>query len=109
MMSMIRMLPGLVFATALCVDATTTTAQAETPSATVSFETAEGSSAMKAIWIGCTVFFQGKPHECSVSGLESPEPGMNRVSGMVYDLKDLSQLAGTYKAVGPDVVLGAAF
>ena len=106
---MIRMLPGVVFAAALCVGASAATAQAETPSATVSFETAEGSSTMKAIWIGCTVFFQGKPHECSVSGLESPEAGMNRVSGMVYDLKDLSNLAGTYKAVGPDVVLGSGF
>jgi hypothetical protein len=61
---------------------------------------------VKAIWIGCTIFFQGKAHQCSVSGLESPEPGMNRVSGIVYDLKDLSTFAGTYKAVGPDVVLG---
>ena len=44
---------------------------------------------------------------CSVSGLESPEPGLTRVSGMVYDLKDLSTLAGTYKAVGTDDVMGA--
>jgi hypothetical protein len=109
MVSMIRMLPRLVFVVALCVGATAATAQAETPSATVSFETAEASSSMKAMWIGCTVFFQGKPHECSVSGLESPEPGMNRVAGLVYDLKDLSTLAGTYQAVGPDVVLGSGF
>jgi len=34
---------------------------------------------------------------------------MNRVAGLVYDLKDLSTLAGTYKAVGPDVVLGSGF
>ncbi len=32
---------------------------------------------------------------------------MNRVSGIVYDLKDLSTLAGTYKAVGPDLSMGA--
>ena len=109
MMSMIRMLLGLVFATALCVSGVVATALAETPSATVSFETADDSSSMNAIWIGCTVFFQGKAHMCSVSGLQSPEPGMNRVSGIVYDLKDLSSLAGTYKAVGTDVVLGGGF
>ena len=106
MMSMIRMLPGVVFAVALCVGTTVVTAQAETPSASVSFETAEGSSSIQAIWTGCTIFFQGKAQACSVSGLQSPTPGMTRVSGIVYDLKDLSALAGTYKAVGPDMSMG---
>jgi len=103
---MIRMLPSVVFTAALCVGATAATTQAETPSASVSFETAEGSSSLNAIWTGCTIFFQGKGHGCSVSGLQSPTPGMNRVSGIVYDLKDLSTLAGTYKAVGPDMSMG---
>ena len=107
MMSMIRMLPRLVFAVTLCVSAIVVTAQAETPSASVSFETAEGSSSMNAIWTNCVIFFQGKAHACSVSGLQSPAPGMTRVSGIVYDLKDPSTLAGTYKAVGTDVALGA--
>jgi len=106
MMSMIRMLPSVVFAVALFIGTTIVTAQAETPSASVSFETAEGSSSIQAIWTGCTIFFQGKAHACSVSGLQSPVPGMTRVSGIVYDLKDLSALAGTYKAVGPDMSMG---
>jgi len=105
-MSMIRMLPSVVFAVALFIGTTIVTAQAETPSASVSFETAEGSSSIQAIWTGCTIFFQGKAHACSVSGLQSPVPGMTRVSGIVYDLKDLSALAGTYKAVGPDMSMG---
>jgi hypothetical protein len=100
------MLPGWVFAVVLCIGTTVVTAQAETPSASVAFETAEGSSSIKAIWTGCVVFFQGKAHPCSVSGLQSPQPGMTRVSGIVYDLKDLSALAGTYKAVGPDESMG---
>jgi len=107
MMSMTRVLPRLVFAAALCVGATVGMSQAETPSASVAFQTAEGSNTVNAIWTGCVVFFQGKPHPCSVSGLQSPQPGMTRVSGIVYDLKDLSKLAGTYKVVGPDDVLGA--
>jgi hypothetical protein len=104
---MIRMLPGVVFTAALWVGATAATTQAETPSASVSFETTEGSSSIDARWTGCTIFFQGKGHGCSVSGLQSPTPGMTRVSGIVYDLKDLSTLAGTYKAVGPDVTMGS--
>lgn len=107
MKSMIRMLPGLVVATALCVGTTVVTAQADNPSASVAFESAEGSSTMTgAIWTGCVIFFQGKAHGCSVSGLQSPTPGMTRVSGIVYGLKDLSKLAGTYKAVGPDESMG---
>lgn len=107
MMSIIRMLPGVVLATALCAGTTVITAQAETPSASVAFETAEGSSTMAGtIWTGCVIFFQGKPHPCSVSGLQSPQPGMTRVSGVVYDVKDLSAIAGTYKAVGPDESMG---
>ena len=107
MMSMIRMLPGLVFAAVLCVGTTVIAAQAKNPSASVGFETAEGSSTMSgAIWTGCVIFFQGKAHPCSVSGLQSPVPGMTQVSGIVYGLKDLSKLAGTYKAVGPDESMG---
>ena len=105
-MSMIRILPGVVFAAALCVGTTVITAQAETPSASVAFETAETSSSINAVWTGCVIFFQGKAHPCSVSGLQSPTPGMTRVSGVVYDLKDLSAIAGTYKAVGPDESMG---
>jgi len=106
-MSMIRILPQLVFAVALCISATVVTARAETPSASIAFETAEGSTSINALWTNCAVFFQGKAHMCSVSGLQSPQPGMTRVSGIVYDLKDPSAFAGTYKAVGPDDVMGA--
>ena len=107
MKSMIHMLPGLVLATALCVGTTVVTAQAANPSASVSFETSEDSSTMSGtMWTGCNIFFQGKAHTCSVSGLQSPTPGLTRVAGIVYGLKDLSKLAGTFKAVGPDESMG---
>jgi len=106
MMSKIRLLPSSVLAAALGIGATVVITRAETPSASIAFETAEGSSSIEAKWTGCTIFFQGKAHGCSVSGLQSPTPGMNRVSGVIYDLKDLPALAGTYKAVGTDASMG---
>ena len=51
MTSMIRILPQLVFAVALCIGVTVVTARAETPWASIAFETTEGSTSMKALWI----------------------------------------------------------
>jgi hypothetical protein len=41
-----------------------------------------------------------------VSGLSAPVTGLARVSGTVYDLKDVEDVAGTYKAVGDEFALG---
>jgi len=110
MVSKACLLPGLILAATLCIGATTATAQAQKPSGSVSFESGEGSTSTNILWIGCVVYFQGKGHGCSISGLQPPSgmtsPGIVRVSGIVYDLKDLSAIAGTYKSVGPDETMG---
>jgi hypothetical protein len=105
MVPMIRVLPGLVLATALCVGTTAVTAQAQT-SGSIGFETAESSDPMSAVWTGCIIFFQGKEQGCSMSGLQVPITGIARVSGVVNNVKDIADVAGTYKAVGPDVSFG---
>ena len=105
MVPMIRVLPGLVLAIALCVGTTAVTAQAQT-SGSIGFETAESSDPMSAVWTGCVIFFQGKEQGCSMSGLQVPITGIARVSGVVNNVKDIADVAGTYKAVGPDMSFG---
>ena len=105
MVSMIRMLPGLVLAAALCVGATAVTAQAQT-AGSISAETSNTSDPMQANWIGCVIYFHGKAQGCSLSGLQVPVNGVARVSGVVNNVKNLADVAGTYKAVGTDASLG---
>jgi len=96
MVSLIRMLPGVVLAMALCVGTSAVTAQAQT-SGSIGFESAEASGQMHPIWTGCSIFFQGKNYECSVSGLDVPITGVARVTGMISNVKNIADVAGTYK------------
>ena len=80
-------------------------AEAQTPSGSVAFETAEASAMGNTNWVGCTLTFNGKIYECTVTGLSAPVTGIARVSGMVFDLKDPGNFAGTYTS-GNDVSLG---
>jgi hypothetical protein len=84
----------------------TAAAAAQSPSGSVAFETAEGSTMGDTMWVGCNLLFKGKQYSCTLSGLSAPETGLARVSGMVYDLKKMEDFAGTYKAVGDDFSLG---
>jgi hypothetical protein len=82
-------------------------AAAQSPSGSVFFETAEGSTMGDTQWTGCTLLFKGKLHTCTISGLSAPIAGLARVSGMVYGLKKLENFAGTYKATGDEFSLGS--
>jgi hypothetical protein len=100
-----RLLPKLILGVAFLL-LTTAAAAVPAPSGSVAFETAEGSSPGDTLWTGCTVLFKGKLSPCTVSGLSAPRTGLARVSGMVYGLKNVEDVAGTYKAVGDDFALG---
>src|SRR5262245_20298253 len=101
-----RMLPGLIVGITFFL-VLAAAAAAQSPSGSIALETAEGSSAGRSLWGGCTLIFKGKAHACSLTGLSVPLSGIARVSGIVYDLKDVGAFAGTYKAVGDDFALGA--
>jgi hypothetical protein len=105
MVSTVRMSLGAVLGIALCLGATAETARAQT-SGSISAETSNVSQPMQADWIGCAVFFHGKAQECSLSGLQVPVTGVARVSGMVNNVKNLADVAGTYKVVGVDDTFG---
>jgi hypothetical protein len=100
------MLPKLLLGIAL-LWGMTATAMAQTPSGSIALETAEGSGTGDTMWSGCTLLFKGKAYGCTVSGLTVPVTGIARVSGAVYDLKDVGSFAGTYKAAGDTFALGA--
>ena len=100
-----RILPKLLWGDAFLL-VTTIAAAAPSPSGSVVLETAECSASGDTRWTDCTVLFQGKLSPCTVSGLSAPLTGLARVSGMVYDMKNVEDFAGTYKAVGDDFALG---
>ena len=101
-----RMLPRLILGVTFLL-VMTAAAAAQSPSGSIALETAEGSGTGDTLWGGCMLLFKGKAYGCSLSGLTVPITGIARVSGMVYDLKDTGAFAGTYKAVGDDLALGA--
>jgi hypothetical protein len=105
MVSTIRRLSGLVLGMVLWVSAIPVTAHAQT-SGSISAETSNTSDPMQANWIGCVIFFKGKPQGCSLSGLQVPVTGMARVSGTVSNVKNLADVAGVYKVVGVDDTFG---
>ena len=105
MVSKMRMLLGLIFAVALCVGSTPNIAHAQT-SGSISAQTSDTSDPMQADWIGCVIFFHGKAHACSLSGLQVPVSGVAQVSGVVNNVKNFADVAGTYKVVGEDATYG---
>jgi hypothetical protein len=105
MVTRVRMSLGLVLGIALCVGATAATARAQT-AGSISAETSNDSQPMQANWIGCVVFFHGKAHDCSLSGLQVPVTGVARISGMVNNVKNVADVSGTYKVVGVDDTFG---
>jgi len=100
-----KILPKLLLGVAVLLVTTAATA-AQSPSGSVAFETAEGSTTGDTLWTGCTVLFKGKLSTCTMRGLSAPVTGQARVSGMVYGVKNVEDVAGTYKAVGDDFALG---
>jgi hypothetical protein len=105
-MYMNRMLSRLILGVSFVL-VMTAAAAAQSPSGSVSFESAEGSTMGDTQWTGCTLLFKGKLHACTISGLSSPVTGLARVSGMVYGLKKMGNFAGTYKAAGDEFALGS--
>ncbi len=100
-----RIVPKLLLGVAFLL-ITAAAATTPAPSGSVAFETAEGSTPGDTWWTGCTVLFKGKLSPCAGSGLSAPLPGLARVSGMVYGMKNVEDFTGAYKAVGDDFALG---
>ena len=66
-----KILPKLLLGVAVLLVTTAATA-AQSPSGSVAFETAEGSTTGDTLWTGCTVLFKGKLSTCTMRGLSAP-------------------------------------
>src|SRR5262249_33499213 len=100
-----RMLPRFILGITFLLSMIAT-AEAQTPSGSVALETAEASPPDATVWSGCALLYKGKLYGCTVTGLNAPSTGIARVSGMVFDLKDVGSFAGTYTAAGDDLSMG---
>jgi hypothetical protein len=78
-------------------------AVAETPSGTISIELNSASALMGASWGQSVLTFQGKTHLFQVRGLKVLSVGLRKLSlnGDVYNLKQLTDLAGVYQKADP--------
>jgi hypothetical protein len=93
----------LVVALVLALALTAGTALAQTPSGTISIMLNSASAVMGASWGQAVLTFQGKTHLFRVRGLKVLSVGIRtlELNGDVYSLKNLTDLAGTYKKADP--------
>ena len=102
-----RMFQKLAVGGAFCLVLTAVAINAQTPSGSIIFTNVPANSTgLQTTWTGCKVLFKGKNYECSISGLTLPIADMATVAGTVFDMKDIGDFAGTFKAVGNPVELG---
>jgi hypothetical protein len=93
----------LVVALVLALALTAGTALAQTPSGTISIALNSASAVMGASWGQAVLTFQAKTHLFRVRGLKVLSVGIRsmELNGDVYNLKNLTDLAGTYKKADP--------
>jgi hypothetical protein len=93
----------LVVALVLALALTAGTALAQTPSGTISIMLNSASAVMGASWGQAVLTFQGKTHLFQVRGLKVLSVGIRtlELNGDVYNLKHLTDLAGTYQKADP--------
>jgi hypothetical protein len=93
----------LVVALVLALALTAGTALAQTPSGTISITLNSASALMGAAWGQAVVTFEGKTHLFQVRGLKVLSVGIRvlELNGDVYNLKNLTDLSGTYKKADP--------
>jgi hypothetical protein len=93
----------LVVALVLAFAMTAGAALAETPSGTISIRLNSASAVMGASWGQAVLTFQGKTHLFRVRGLKVLSVGIRTLAlnGDVYNLKNLTDLAGTYQKADP--------
>jgi len=98
-----------LFLAATMLVARSAPAAEEKPSATLSLEAKYVAVGIGWTWGGGTVDYMGKKHRFKIDGLSINGAGVERVdaNGYVYNLKKLSDFAGTYTAVEAGGAAGA--
>ena len=98
-----------LFLAATMLVARSAPAAEEKPSATLSLEAKSVAVGIGWTWGGGTVDYMGKKHRFKIDGLSVNGAGVERVdaNGYVYNLKKLSDFAGTYTSVEAGGAAGA--
>jgi hypothetical protein len=93
---------GAIAALALGLAAPAALAASSTPDATITFHGGGVGFIAGVHWGSGTLHFQGKDIPVKVSGLDVGTVGASKYSatGNVYNLRQVSDIAGTYAAVG---------
>jgi hypothetical protein len=93
----------LALGLALALVMTAGAALAETPNGTISIKLNSASAMMGASWGQAVLTFQGRTHLFRVRGLKVLSVGIRRLalSGDVYSLTNINDLAGTYQKADP--------
>ena len=93
----------LVVALVLALALTAGAALADTPSGTISIRLNSASAVMGASWGQAVLTFQGRTHRFRVRGLKVGAVGIRRLSlsGDVYNLSNVKDLAGTFRKADP--------
>jgi hypothetical protein len=102
------LLCATVGAAALAADGNGTEAPAaENPDATVEFSGGTIAAGVGYVWGHGSLTFQGEKHDFKLSGLSIVDVGAAHLtgSGMVYNLKDLSDFNGTYTAAAAGITI----
>jgi hypothetical protein len=100
---MYKKLLTLALAVAIVMTASAALAQTQTPSGTISIKLNSASAVMGASWGQAVLTFQGRTHLFRVRGLKVGSVGIRRasLSGDVYNLTNVNDLAGTYQKADP--------
>jgi len=98
-----------LFLAATILVARTAPCAEEKASATLTLEAKSVAVGVGWSWGGGTIHYMGKKHRFKIDGLSVNAAGVERVdaTGYVYDLKKLSDFAGTYTAVEAGGAAGA--
>jgi hypothetical protein len=101
---MMRKAMVLAVATACLVAVAGVSAQQDQPVypvGSISFETTSIAAGLKVSWGNGTFSFQGKQYPISIQGLGLASVGISKVNavGDVYNLKNATDVAGTYVAL----------
>ena len=100
---MYKKLLALALALAMVATAGAALAQTQTPSGTISIKLNSASALMGASWGQAVLTFQGRTHLFRVRGLKVGSVGIRRIAlrGDVYNLSNVTDLAGTYQKADP--------
>ncbi len=98
---------GLAVAAALAIGTEPTAAKTARPSGTITIDETQFGFLVGGNFGGGKLVYKGKPHQFKIGGISIGDIGASKVRGYgeVYNLKSLSEFAGTYTKLDASATL----